>query len=98
MHLLGDTELRAMSFRDWLMDISPDGCLMGYEDILEECYDTVTQVVRTYVVSTSRDGCIAKTLDTQLYGDLGISTDTHRHLFQTWFQQRRGVGAIVAAA
>merc|ERR1712117_871726 len=76
-------ELRTLSFRDWLLRIEPRGSLLRYVGALEERYDSVAQIVKTYVTS-ARNG---KILDPLFFEDMPISKiEGHQEIFQQWFE------------
>jgi len=75
--------LRSMSFACWLQDVDPSGTVLGYVAILEESYDTVPQVVRTYA---SPNGSKSM-LDEQFFEDMAVSVE-HEALFRAWFDRQ----------
>lgn len=85
-------DFRTMSSEEWLLDVSPDGAVLGYKSTLDDCYDTVAQVVRTYVAAGPKNGRDAKTLDPQFFADLEINTEQHQRLFRRWFFEQCGAG------
>ncbi|CAE8627152.1 unnamed protein product [Polarella glacialis] len=79
-------DLRVMDFGDWLASVDPSGGVRQYLPAIEESYDTVAQIAKTYTVGTDR-----KSLDPQLFADLGIEAPEHMRLFTHWFSRFCGV-------
>lgn len=79
----GASDGASMSFGDWLAQVDQAGSLVVYEQTFEECFDTVSQVIRTYTqVKGSRS-----TLDDLLFSDIGVGSESHQQLFRKWFEQ-----------
>lgn len=68
-------ELRTLSFERWLAGLDASGALMRFHATLEENYDTVSQIAKTYVLS---DG----SFDVQFYDDVGATVQSERDLFR----------------
>lgn len=93
-------DLRTCSFRSWLERVGSGGELLDYLDALEDSFDTVAQITRTYVVDSGAGG---KELDGQLFEDIGVSSQQHQDLFRAWFEiacgvRRGGPGGSTAIA
>lgn len=85
-------DLRTCSFSDWLASVAPTESLMQYVSVLEENYDTVAQITRTYVV----EGRGGKELNTQFFDDVRVVDPGHRRLFHKWFESVCGVRQVDA--
>lgn len=82
-------DLRTCSFRSWLERVGSGDELLDYLDTLEDSFDTVAQITRTYVVDSGSTG--GKELDGQFFEDIGVTSQRHRGLFRAWFEVACGV-------
>jgi len=69
-------------FRDWLMGVDASGALLVYLEVLEENFDTVAQLLKTYTFKSGGN----QMLDKQLFDDIGVTSSGHRQLFEKWFE------------
>merc|ERR1712150_185601 len=63
--------------------------LLDYLGTLEDSFDTVAQITRTYVVESGSNG--GKELDGQFFEDISVSSQRHQGLFRAWFEVACGV-------
>jgi len=64
-------------FAAWLAEADPSGGLRRYLRDIEDNYDDVNQIEELYVISEGGE----KTVDPQLFSDLGVEDEGHRALF-----------------
>jgi hypothetical protein len=84
--------LRRMDFKTWLCMVDPRGELERYHARIKENYDTVTQVVKSYVsVSPQRQ----LMFDAQLFKDMDVHIASHKSLFVSWFCSTCGPELLV---
>jgi len=89
-----ELDLRALTFEAWLSRIDCTGSLSAYLPVLEENYDTVAQIVKTYASSDRappriNDAVVARTaaLDPQFFEDMHVIQAQHQSLFGRWFER-----------
>jgi len=83
-------DLRHLSFSDWLASMDPGMALQRYLPVIQESYDTVSQITTTYTTASSAESDL-KCLDEQIFEDFGIEEAEHRALFRNWFVRFCGV-------
>lgn len=94
LHVQQNRDLRALGFEEWLHEIDPEGRLTHYLAIVEDCFDTVAQIVKSYVVSMNG----SKVLDHRVFEDLGIQTLADKLLFERWFANVCGTCRLLQQA
>lgn len=85
-------ELRTLPFRDWLLRVDSRGALLGYLEVLHENYDSVSQIVKTYMVPARQGG--GRVLDEQFFEDVGASDEEHQAAFFQWFLHESGAAGL----
>ncbi|CAE7244131.1 comta [Symbiodinium sp. CCMP2592] len=83
-------DLRHLSFSDWLASMDPGMALQRYLPVIQESYDTVSQITTTYTTANTAESDL-KCLDEQIFEDFGIEEGEHRALFRSWFVRFCGV-------
>ena len=69
-------------FNNWLIDVDKAGASLAYSKTLEENFDSVEQLLKTY---TSKSGDSQK-LDQKMFSDIGVTSLVHRQLCMKNFE------------
>lgn len=80
-------DLHNLTFKDWLMRIDCSGSMASYCEVLQENYDTVAQIVKTYSLP-SKGGPL---FDVQFFEDVAVISQAHQSAFLEWFARECGV-------
>ncbi|CAE7233142.1 Comt [Symbiodinium natans] len=83
-------DLRHLPFSDWLASMDPRMALQQYLPVIQESYDTVSQIATTYTTVDASE-TPTKRLDEQMFEDFGVEDPAHRALFRSWFVRFCGV-------
>lgn len=84
-----------LTFREWLLDCDPSGALLRHLRMFEDSYDSVAQVLKSYVLPSDTGDSV---LDPQFFGDLGIEEPSHADMFRQWFHRECGASELHRAA
>lgn len=69
------------SFEDWLQEVDPEGALARYGPGLSEAFNSVQEMVETYIVSGGA-------FDRQFFTYFSVDHPDHRQLFEDWFAEQ----------
>jgi len=83
------------SHEHWLMRVDRAGNLSAYLPTLREHFDCAEQVIEAYIDVLEPSGHAV--LDPQIFADLGIGAQAHRHLLAEWFKMsvEGGIEALI---
>lgn len=80
-------DFRTVSFADWLAHVDDSGTLSKYLEAIEENYDTVAQILKTYSASVPGEPPV----DPQFFEDIEVTNSEHKALFCAWFAEANGL-------
>ena len=86
--------LQAMEtdFEDWLTNVDPTGGLLAYLEVFKENFDSVAQLLKTFVLED--DGLHA--FDNRLFEELGVEDPEHVRMFDRWISTNSRASAECA--